>query len=92
LKLCGKKFRQPVGSRQRATSLGCRHGDAGANRGESIMSILSSVGYSAARARYRSERALLSLPIELRKDIGWPEIVVDAQNSPRIAVSLSEAR
>ncbi|TIW37803.1 MAG: hypothetical protein E5V71_17760, partial [Mesorhizobium sp.] len=36
------------------------------------MSILSSVGriatrYSAARARYRSERALLSLPIELRK-------------------------
>ncbi|WP_084831335.1 MULTISPECIES: hypothetical protein [Mesorhizobium] len=53
------------------------------------MSILSSVGriathYSAARARYRSERALLSLPIELHKDIGWPEIVVDAQNSPRI--------
>ncbi|RWM72733.1 MAG: hypothetical protein EOR81_29855 [Mesorhizobium sp.] len=61
------------------------------------MSILSSVGriatrYSAARARCRSERALLSLPIELRKDIGWPEIVVDAQNSPRIAISLSEAR
>ena len=61
------------------------------------MSILSSVGriatsYSAARARYRSERALLSLPIELRKDIGWPEIVVDAQNSRRIAISLSEAR
>ncbi|RWK62789.1 hypothetical protein [Mesorhizobium sp.] len=61
------------------------------------MSILSSVGriatrYSAARARYRSERALLSLPIELRKDIGWPEIVVDAQNSRRVAISLSEAR
>jgi hypothetical protein len=61
------------------------------------MSFLSSVGriathYSAARARYRSERALLSLPIELRKDIGWPEIVVDAQNSRRIAISLSEAR
>ncbi|TIP80657.1 MAG: hypothetical protein E5X63_30640 [Mesorhizobium sp.] len=60
------------------------------------MSILSSVGriatrYSAARARYRSERALLSLPIELRKDIGWPEIVVDA-HSRRIAISLSEAR
>lgn len=54
------------------------------------MSILSSIGrirtrYSAARARYRGERALLSLPIELRKDIGWPEIVVDAQNSPRIS-------
>ncbi|TIM29185.1 MAG: hypothetical protein E5Y63_16500 [Mesorhizobium sp.] len=61
------------------------------------MSILSSVGriatrYSAARARYRSERALLALPIELRKDIGWPEIVVDAQNGRRIAISLSEAR
>jgi hypothetical protein len=61
------------------------------------MSILSSVGrianrYSAARARYRSERALLSLPIELRKDIGWPEIVVDAQNRPRIAISLTDAR
>ncbi|CAH2407523.1 hypothetical protein [Mesorhizobium escarrei] len=61
------------------------------------MSILSSVGriaarYSAARARYCSERALLSLPIELRKDIGWPQIVVDAQNSRRIAISLSEAR
>ncbi|EHH11192.1 hypothetical protein [Mesorhizobium amorphae] len=53
------------------------------------MSILSSIGriaarYAATRARYRSERALLSLPIELRKDIGWPEIIVDAQNGPRI--------
>ncbi|CAN7388317.1 hypothetical protein [Mesorhizobium sp. LjRoot246] len=53
------------------------------------MSILSSIGriatrYAATRARYRSERALLSLPIELRKDIGWPEIVTDAQNGPRI--------
>jgi hypothetical protein len=43
------------------------------------MSILSSIGriateYSAARARYRTERALRSLPVELRKDIGWPEI------------------
>lgn len=53
------------------------------------MLILTSIGriatrYAASRARYRSERTLLSLPIELRKDIGWPEIVVDAQNSPRI--------
>ena len=56
------------------------------------MLILSSIGRiatrcSAARARYRSECALLSLPIELRKDIGWPEIVVDAQNSPRIGMA-----
>ncbi|WP_167480689.1 hypothetical protein [Mesorhizobium waimense] len=53
------------------------------------MSILSSIGriavrYAANRARYRSERALLSLPIKLRKDIGWPEIIVDAQTGPRI--------
>ena len=53
------------------------------------MSVLSSIGriatqYAAARARHRSERILLSLPAELRKDIGWPEIVTDAQNGPRI--------
>ncbi|RWA70285.1 hypothetical protein [Mesorhizobium sp.] len=49
------------------------------------MSILSSIGrvatqYAAARARYRSERILLSLPDELRKDIGFPEIL-DTRNS-----------
>ena len=53
------------------------------------MSILSFIGrvatrYAQNRARHRSERELLSLPIELRKDIGWPEIVIDAQNGPRI--------
>lgn len=42
------------------------------------MSILSSIGriataYSRARARYRTERTLRSLPPELQKDIGWPE-------------------
>ena len=42
------------------------------------MSIFSSIGriaseYSAARARYQTERAIRSLPIELQKDIGWPE-------------------
>ena len=43
-----------------------------------MSSILSTIGriateYSAARARYRTERAIHSLPIELQKDIGWPE-------------------
>lgn len=43
------------------------------------MSILSSIGriaaeYSAARARHRTERALRSLPAELREDIGWPDL------------------
>ncbi len=43
------------------------------------MSILSSIGriateFSAARVRYQTERALRALPIELQKDIGWPEV------------------
>lgn len=43
------------------------------------MSILSSIGriateFNAARARYQTERALRSLPAELQKDIGWPEV------------------
>lgn len=42
------------------------------------MSIISSLGrlaseYSAARARYLTERAVRDLPPELRKDIGWPD-------------------
>ncbi|MER9925608.1 hypothetical protein NKJ84_22285 [Mesorhizobium sp. M0048] len=42
------------------------------------MSILSSLGrlvteFSAARARYQTERAIHWLPIELQQDIGWPE-------------------
>lgn len=61
------------------------------------MSVLSSIGriatrYAATRASYRSERELLSLPIELRKDIGWPEIVIDAENGPRVGIKLTEAR
>jgi len=53
------------------------------------MSILSSIGriateYAATRARYRSERILLSLPDELRKDIGFPEIL-DTRSSRRTA-------
>jgi hypothetical protein len=46
------------------------------------MSILSSIGriaaeFSAARARHHTERTIRNLPIELQKDIGWP----DALNS-----------
>lgn len=42
------------------------------------MSILSSIGriateYSAARARYQTERAIRALPPEVQKDIGWPD-------------------
>lgn len=54
-------------------------------QGELTMSVLSSIGriatrYAAARARHRSERILLSLPAELRKDIGFPEIL-DTRNN-----------
>lgn len=43
------------------------------------MSILSTIShyaheFSAARTRYLTERAIGSLPIELQKDIGWPEL------------------
>ncbi|AZO51394.1 MAG: hypothetical protein EOS58_01755 [Mesorhizobium sp.] len=60
------------------------------------MSVLSSIGriatrYAAARARYRSERILLSLPAELRKDIGVPEIF-DVQNSRRARAATCSAR
>ena len=42
------------------------------------MSILSSIGrlaaeFSASRARYQTERTIRSLPVELQKDIGWPD-------------------
>lgn len=43
------------------------------------MSILSTIGriateFNAARTRYQTERQIRSLPFELQKDIGWPEI------------------
>ncbi len=42
------------------------------------MSIISSIGrlaaeFNAARARYQTERTIRSLPVELQKDIGWPD-------------------
>ena len=43
------------------------------------MSILSTISrfaqeYNEARTRYLTERSIHSLPIELQKDIGWPDI------------------
>jgi hypothetical protein len=42
------------------------------------MSILSSIGriaseFKSARVRHQTERTIRSLPLELQKDIGWPE-------------------
>jgi len=57
------------------------------------MSILSSIGriaaeFSAARARHHTERTIRSLPIELQKDIGWP----DAFNSDNRLRTVSRYR
>ncbi|MER9894541.1 hypothetical protein NKJ40_21080 [Mesorhizobium sp. M0119] len=54
------------------------------------MSILSSIGriateFSEARARYQTERAIRALPIELQKDIGWPD-AADAKTGTRYGV------
>jgi hypothetical protein len=42
------------------------------------MSIVSAFGriareYRSARARFLTERAIRDLPMELQKDIGWPD-------------------
>ena len=61
------------------------------------MSILSSISriateYSAARARYQTERAIRSLPIELQKDIGWPEVADCIHRNQRGAGSWAGAK
>jgi hypothetical protein len=65
-------------------------GNSRPNTKENEMSILSSIGrlateFSAARARYQTERAIHALPIELQKDIGWPE-AADAKIGARHGV------
>lgn len=41
----------------------------------SILSTLNHIAneYRAARTRYLTERAILSLPADMQKDIGWPD-------------------
>ncbi|MGD9916130.1 MAG: hypothetical protein AB7S80_18795 [Rhizobiaceae bacterium] len=52
------------------------------------MSILSTLNhlaneYRAARTRYLTERAILSLPADMQKDIGWPDTYDAATGSRR---------
>jgi hypothetical protein len=59
-------------------------------RKESAMSILSTISrlaheYSEARARYLTERSINALPIELQKDIGWPD-VHESRRNPNFSV------
>jgi hypothetical protein len=54
------------------------------------MSVLTTFGrlahtYSEARARYLTERAIRNLPIELQKDIGWPD-TVDTRPARRLDI------
>ena len=54
------------------------------------MSILSRIGrlaaeYKEARARYLTERSIHNLPIELQKDIGWPD-AYESRNTRRFLV------
>lgn len=54
------------------------------------MSIFASIGrlaaeFSAARARHHTERTVRALPIELQKDIGWPDAFYkDRGNHPGV--------
>ncbi|MGB3389258.1 MAG: hypothetical protein WBA88_14860 [Pseudaminobacter sp.] len=43
------------------------------------MSVISTIGrfaaeYATARNRRRTEREIRSLPLEIQKDIGWPDV------------------
>lgn len=38
-----------------------------------------------ARARHKTERLLRSLPLEIQKDIGWPDVTEQRQQSTGIA-------
>jgi hypothetical protein len=45
---------------------------------EEVMSAFSAIGrfahdYRVARERYLTERQVESLPLEIQKDIGWPD-------------------
>ncbi|WP_315923568.1 hypothetical protein [Mesorhizobium sp. SP-1A] len=54
------------------------------------MFILSSIGriaaeFAATRARYRTRRMLSALPLEMQKDIGWPEASCEPARNGRAA-------
>jgi hypothetical protein len=51
----------------------------GHNRKENAMFILQRIGrmaaeYSKIRNRYLTERSVRALPLEVQKDIGWPDL------------------
>lgn len=53
------------------------------------MYILSTIGriateFGAARSRYLTERAINSLPAEVQKDIGWPDVTSRVVYTPGV--------
>lgn len=38
--------------------------------------------YAAARSRRQTEREIRSLPLEIQKDIGWPDVSPRRRTSP----------
>lgn len=53
------------------------------------MYILSAIGriatdFGAARSRYLTERAINSLPAEVQKDIGWPDVTSRVVYTPGV--------
>lgn len=54
---------------------------------ESAMFVISTIGrlaadYAAARNRRRTEQQIRSLPLEIQKDIGWPDLQPRRSASP----------
>jgi hypothetical protein len=50
------------------------------------MFVISTIGrfaseYAAARTRRQTEREIRSLPLEIQKDIGWPDVQPRRQHS-----------
>lgn len=60
----------------------------------SILSTLSHIAaeYRAARTRYLTERAILSLPAELQKDIGYPDAYDQKSGRRRMVSTLYPGR
>lgn len=51
------------------------------------MSVISTIGrfaadYAAARSRRQTEREIRSLPLDVQKDIGWPDVEPRHRVSP----------
>ena len=60
----------------------------------SVISALSHLAneYRAARSRYLTERQVRSLPLEIQKDIGWPDIRESSSSKRTLPAFWTEGR